>query len=342
VEARGVARSIWKGAITFGMVTIPVRLFPATQEKDVSFHLLHAPDHSRIKFKRFCETEDREVPNEELVRAFEVSKDQYVEVTDEDLEKLPLPSKHTIELSAFVNAGEIDPIYYEKSYYLEPEETGLKPYALLTRVLENKGATGVAKIALRNKEHLCALRPLDGTLVLETLYYPDEIRERELKLPNVLVNERELAMASSLVEALSEAFDPSKYHDQYREALLELINSKTQGREVVVPAGGEVAAVSDLMAALRASVEAARKRRPEGEPTEAAREVREAAAAQLGEGRGGSYGRNGTHSAAGGDDDARRATSTKRERAPARPKASPRKSAKADKSDKPSRPHKAA
>src|SRR5437868_708351 len=126
------------------MVSIPVRLFPATQDKDVSFHLLHQPDHSRVKFKRFCAAEDVEVPQEELVKAYEVSKDQYVEITDEDLEMLPLPARHTIELSAFVNASEIDPIYYEKSYYLEPEETGLKPYALLIKVLETKGVTGVA------------------------------------------------------------------------------------------------------------------------------------------------------------------------------------------------------
>jgi DNA end-binding protein Ku len=244
------------------MVSIPVKLFPATQDKDVSFHLLHKPDHSRVKFKRFCAAEDREVDQDELVRAFEVSKDQYVEITDEDLEKLPLPAKHTIELSAFVNANEIDPIYYEKSYYLEPEDTGLKPYALLLKVLEKKGVTGVATVAIRNKESLCALRPEDGTLLLETLYYPDEIRERELSVPDVLVNDRELTVAASLVDALAEPFDPSKYHDRYREALLELIRSKTEGRKVVVPEAEQPAApVGDLMEALRASIEAARKQR---------------------------------------------------------------------------------
>jgi DNA end-binding protein Ku len=261
-----VPRSIWKGVISFGMVSIPVRLFPATEDKDVDFHLLHAPDHSRIKFKRFCQSEDREVQSDELVRAFEVSPDKYVEVTDEDLEQLPLPSKHTIELSAFVKDGDIAPIYYEKSYYLEPEETGLKPYALLTKVLEAKGASGVAKIALRNKERLCALHVADGTLVLETLHYPDEIREHEQKPPKVLVNEREVAMAGSLVDALTEPFDPSKYHDQYREALLEVIASKAAGRKVVVPEGAPAEQMPDLMAALRASVEAARKRGGGAEP----------------------------------------------------------------------------
>jgi len=254
-------RAIWSGVITFGLVSVPVRLYPATQDKDVRFHLLHQPDHSRIQFKRWCVQEDREVPSEELVKAYEISKDQYVEITDADLEKLPLPSKHTIELSAFVAASEIDPIYYEKSYYLEPEETGLKAYALLMKVLNEKGVTGVATIALRNKESLCALRPVDSTLVLETLHYPDEIRERELSLPDVLVNEREVKVAGTLVDALKEAFDPSKYHDHYREALLELIESKTQGREVVVPEGEAAAPVTDLIEALRASIAQAQKRK---------------------------------------------------------------------------------
>jgi DNA end-binding protein Ku len=196
-----------------------------------------------------------------MVRAFEISKDQYVEITDEDLEKLPLPSKHTIELSGFVKAADIDPIYYQKSYYLEPEETGLKPYALLIKVLQKKGVSGVATIAIRNKESLCALRPIEDTLLLETLHYPDEVRERELEVPDVLVNDRELDVASTLVEALQEPFEPSKYHDRYREALLELIRSKTEGREVVVPEAGEEAPVTDLMAALRASIEAAKKQK---------------------------------------------------------------------------------
>ncbi len=261
-------RAIWKGVITFGMVSIPVQLYPATQDKDVSFHLLHKPDHSRIKFKRWCAAEDREVEQDELVKAFEVSKDQYVEITDEDLEKLPLPARHTIELSAFVSAEEIDPIYYEKSYYLEPEETGVKPYALLMKVLEKKGVTGVASIALRNKESLCALRPMDGTILLETLHYPDEIRERDDSLPDVTVNERELAIASTLVDALAEPFDPSKYHDHYREALLELIKAKTEGREVVAPESETPGQVTDIMEALRASLEQARQRKSGGDGEE--------------------------------------------------------------------------
>jgi DNA end-binding protein Ku len=262
-----VARSIWSGVITFGMVSIPVKLYPATQDKDVSFHQLHRPDHSRIKYKKFCAAEDEEVNPDDIVRAYEVSKDQYVEITDEDLEQLPLPARHTIELAAFVESNEIAPIYYEKAYYLEPEDTGLKPYALLMRVLEQKRVVGVATIAIRNKESLCALRPMDSALVLETLHYPDEIRERDMTFPDVAVNDRELAVAGTLVDALQESFDPSKYHDHYREALLELIASKTEGKEVVMPETETAAApVTDLMAALRASIEAARGRKPEAAP----------------------------------------------------------------------------
>jgi DNA end-binding protein Ku len=248
------------------MVSIPVKLYPATQDKDVSFHQLHEPDHGRIRYRKVCTIDDQEVSPDEIVRAYEVSKDQYVEITDEDLEQLPLPAKHTIELSAFVKSAEIDPIYYEKTYYLEPDETGLKPYALLMRVLEQKHVTGVATIAIRNKESLCALRPSDSSLLLETLHYPDEIREKDMSFPDVAVNERELAVAGTLVDALEEKFDPSRYRDHYREALLELISNKQQGREVVVPeAEATGAPVTDLMAALRASIEAARGRKAGGE-----------------------------------------------------------------------------
>jgi DNA end-binding protein Ku len=255
-------RPIWKGTITFGMVSIPVRLLATTRTKDVQFHLLHRLDHARVRNKRWCSLEDREVPNDELVRAYEVSTDQYVEVTDADLDKLPLPSQHTIELSAFVSSEEIDPIYYEKSYYIEPDDGGRKPYVLLMQVLSSKRVTGLAKIALRNKERLCALRPMQDTLALETLYYPDEINEREEQLVgSVIVTEREQKLAASLVEALSEPFDPSHYHDEYRDAVLELIKSKTEGREVVAPEGAAPTKITDLMEALRASVNAAQARR---------------------------------------------------------------------------------
>jgi DNA end-binding protein Ku len=190
---------------------------------------------------------------------------------DSDFEKLPLPSKHTVELNAFVKAEEIDPIYYQKTYYLEPDEKGVKPYSLLMRALKEKDLSGVAKIAIRNKEQLCVLRPMDGTLVLETLFYPDEIREVPSDVPETKVNERELDMAYALIDLLHEEFDPEKYHDEYRAALQQLIDAKLEGQEVAAPKAAKPAKVTDLVAALKASVEAAKKakKREEAEEEEA-------------------------------------------------------------------------
>ena len=263
------ARPIWNGAISFGMVVIPVKLFTATESKDISFHLIHEECGGRIKQVRWCPTEEKEIPYDELARGYEYAKGQHVLLTDEDFEKLPLASRHTIELSSFVDAKEIDPIYYEKSYYLEPTEVGVKPYALLLRALDEKGLTAVAKLAIRNKERLCALRPVDGTLMLETLYYPDEIRAERTPIKDVQVSDAELKMAFSLIDAYSEAFAPEKYHDEYREALLELIEAKLENREVVEEPERVASNVTDLMAALRASVEAAQKAK--GEEKEPAR-----------------------------------------------------------------------
>lgn len=257
-----MARSIWNGLITFGMVSIPVKLFVATESKDVSFNQLHAECHGRLKQLRWCPVCEREVAWGEIVRGYEYAKDQYVVLADEDFERLPLPSQRVIELSAFVRAEEIDPVYYEKSYYLEPDQAGVKPYTLLMRALREKGLTAVAKIALRNKERLCALRPLDGTLMLETLYYPDELRvQRGVELPDIQVSERELEMAYQLIDLLSEPFDPAKYRDEYRAALMEIIEAKLAGQEVVEAPAPAEAKVTDLMAALQASVEAAMKRK---------------------------------------------------------------------------------
>jgi DNA end-binding protein Ku len=209
---------------------------------------------------RWCPEDDRAVEMSEIVRGYEYSRDQYVILSEEDFEKLPLPSKHTIELAQFVDAEEIDPVYYEKSYYLEPDEKGIKPYSLLMRALKEKGLTAVAKIAIRNKERLCALRPMDGTLVLETLFYPDELRvQKESDVPEVDVSKRELDMAFTLIDLLHEPFDPAKFKDEYREALMQLIDAKLEGEELAV-ATPQPAKVTDLMTALKASVEAAKKR----------------------------------------------------------------------------------
>lgn len=264
-------RSIWNGVISFGMVSIPVKLFTGTESKDISFNQLHRDDNVRIRMIRWCPEDDRAVDMGEIVRGYEYSRDQYVILTEEDFEKLPLPSKHTIELAQFVNAEEIDPVFYEKSYYLEPDEKGVKPYALLMRALKEKGLTAIAKIAIRNKERLCALRPVDGTLVLETLFYPDEIRvQRGTEVPDVEVSDRELDMAFTLIDLLHEPFSPEVFKDEYREALMQLIDAKLEGQELAVSAP-QPAKVTDLMAALKASVAAAKKKRG-GEEEEEERE----------------------------------------------------------------------
>jgi DNA end-binding protein Ku len=255
-----MARAIWSGSISFGMVSIPVKLFGATESRDISFNLLHSTCGTRLQQKRWCPTDEVEVPWSETVRGYEYSKGQYVILTEEDFERLPLPSKHTIDLSAFVQEQEIDPVFYERSYYLEPGERAEKPYALLLRALEKKGLTAVASITIRKKEQLCALRPHQGTIMLETLYYPDEVRqERGVDLNSVKLSDRELEMAFTLIDILQKPFDPSEYQDHYREALAELIEAKLEGKEVVNAPPARESRVLDLADALKRSVEAAKK-----------------------------------------------------------------------------------
>lgn len=253
-------RSIWKGAISFGLVSIPVKLFTATESRDIAFRQIHDDDcQSRIRQLRWCPVHEREVQYGEVVRGYEYSKDRYVILGDEDFESLPLPSKHTINLDAFVDASEIDPIYYERSYYLEPDEAGAKPFALLMRALQEKGLVAVAKIAIRNKEQLCALRPQDGALTLETMYLADEIREAPSEVPwqDTAVSAPELTMAETLIEMLHKPFAPETYRDDYREALQQVIDAKLEGVALEEPEAAEPPKVIDLMAALRASIEAA-------------------------------------------------------------------------------------
>jgi DNA end-binding protein Ku len=258
-----MARAIWSGSISFGMVSIPVKLYGATESRDIRFQLLHATCGTKLQQKRWCPTDEVEVPWSDVARGYEYSKRQYVVLTDEDFEKLPLPSKHTIELSAFVEEREIDPVFYEHSYYLEPGERAEKPYALLLKALEQKKLSAVASITIRKKEQLCVLRPHEGAIMLETLFYPDEIRqERGIELSKVKVSERELEMAYTLIELLKQPFDPSEYKDHYREALAELIEAKLEGRQVVTSPPTREAKVIDLAEALKRSVEAAKKGRP--------------------------------------------------------------------------------
>ncbi|MYH67841.1 MAG: Ku protein [Dehalococcoidia bacterium] len=254
-------RAIWKGVISFGMVSIPIRLFPATESKDIGFRQLRRDTNTRVRMLRWDPVEEQEVPYEEIVKGYEYAKDRYVVIDDEDLEKLPLPTKHTIELTAFVEESEIDPVHYEKSYYLAPEDAGTKPYSLLIRAMQAKGLIAIAKVAIRTKERLCALRARGDQLILETLYYPDEIREPGESAAVDEVSEEEMEMARALIEMLEQPFDPEQYKDQYREALMTIIEAKLEGQEVATPEAAAPQPAVDLMAALRASVEAAKARK---------------------------------------------------------------------------------
>lgn len=273
-------RSIWNGVISFGMVSIPVKLLTATDSKDISFNLLHKECGTRLKQLRWCPTHERAVEWSEIARGYEYAKDEYVIMEDADFEKLPLPSKQTVELAAFVKAEDIDPIYYEKSYYLEPDEKGVKPFALLMKALKEKQLTGIAKIAIRNKEQLCALRPMNGSLVMETLLYPDEIRAAPEEVGDVEVSKKELDMAFTLIDLMTEEFDAEQYKDEYREALMKVIDDKLEGIETEAAVVAAPAKVTDIMSALKKSVAAAKKRREgdEGEAEEAPRKRKKAAA----------------------------------------------------------------
>lgn len=257
-------RSIWKGAVSFGLVTIPVALFSATQDKKPKFKMLRAEDGSAIKYKRVAEKDGKEVPWDEIVRGFEVEKSRYVVFTDEELEAARVTSTpRLIDVVQFVDAGEIDPIHYRTSYYLAPEEAGVKAYKILQQALAEKGRVGVAKFALRAKEYLATLRPDGDVLVLETMFWPDEIREPEFEQldTEVEVRDEELKMAEMIIDNLTTTFDASAFKDQTREAIEELAQKKIDGEEIVSPEIPEPTKVLDLLEALKASVEATKTER---------------------------------------------------------------------------------
>ena len=256
---------MWRGAISFGMVAIPVRMYLATESKSVSFRLLCPNDHTPIKNKRWCEVEQKEIGWNEVVRGFEVAKDEFVVLEDKDLDELPLPTQHTIDILEFVPDQEIEAgVYLKGAYFLEPESVGVKPYYLLKQALQDTGKVAIGKVALRDREHLCRIALHDKGLIINTLHWPDEIRDAgELNLPqdSVEVRKQELAMAKMLIENLSATFDPTRYTDEYREAVMEVVNAKVEKRSVERPAAVEPPKVTDLMAALKASVEAAKSGR---------------------------------------------------------------------------------
>jgi len=259
-------RSMWKGAVSFGLVMIPVKLYTATEQKDIAFRQVHREDGGRIRFKRFCTIDDTEVPYEDIAKGYELPDGEVVVLTEDDMADLPLPTTKNIEVVQFCPTEQLDPILFNKSYFVEPEAAGVRAYCLLRDALDESGKIAIAQVALRQRESLAVLRTRDGVLVLETLLWPDEIRDAAFPFldDSIDVRPQELRMASSLIESMTVDFDPDEFHDGYREALLELVQAKTEGREVLQPAEAQAdtGEVSSLADALRASLAAAKGGRP--------------------------------------------------------------------------------
>jgi DNA end-binding protein Ku len=263
-------RAIWKGAVSFGLVSIPVKLFSATEEHDIRFHQVHRADGGRIKYKRTCSVDGKEVSYDEIAKGYELDNGETIILTDEDFAQLPLKTTREIDVVEFVPDSQVDPVMYAKTYYLEPEGKATKPYVLLREALKSTDRVAIVKVALRQRESLAALRVRDDVIVLQMLLWPDEVRQPDFGFldDDVEVRPQELKMASSLIESMAADFDPTEFHDDYREALQSLIDTKEGRAETVetpVPKTERTGQVVDLMSALRASVERARSGR---EPAE--------------------------------------------------------------------------
>ncbi|ROO52125.1 DNA end-binding protein Ku [Micromonospora sp. Llam0] len=260
-------RAIWKGAVSFGLVSIGVRLYSATEEKDIRFHQVHREDGGRIRYKRVCSVDGEEVSYDDIAKGYDLGGGEMVILTDEDFADLPLSTSRAIDVLEFVPADQVDPMLYNKAYYLEPEGTATKPYVLLRDALADSDRVAIVKVAIRQREQLATLRVRDNVLVLNTMLWPDEIRQASFGFldDDIQVRPPELAMAASLIDSMAGEFAPDEYTDDYRAALQEVIDAKVEGREIVAPEEEEEApaAAVDLMAALRASVERARVARGE-------------------------------------------------------------------------------
>jgi DNA end-binding protein Ku len=267
----GSMRSMWKGAISFGLVMIPVKLYAATEQKDIAFRQVHRTDGGRIRFRRVCSVDGEEVPYEDVAKGYELPTGEMVVLTDEDMADLPLPTARSIEVVHFMPAEQLDPILLNRSYFVEPESAGARAYVLLRDSLDRSGKVALTLVALRQRESLATLRTRNGVLVLETLLWPDEIRIPDFPFldDDIEVRSQELKMAASLIESMTEDFDPDAFHDNYREALQEVVDAKVEGREVVQPEGVSVATEPTSLAdALMASLAAARRTpSPAGEIT---------------------------------------------------------------------------
>ena len=264
-----MARAIWSGAISFGLVNVPVKLFSATSPKTVRFHQLSSKTGARIRQKRVDPTTGEEVPYEDIVKGYEITPEQYVLISSEELEALDPKATRTIDIEEFVDLAEIDPIYFDHSYYLAPAPGGAKAYRLLADAMRESQKVAIGRLVLRTKQQLCALRPTGGVLTLSTMLFGDEVlapdRLDELDgVEEAEATKRELTMAQQLIESLSAEFEPTKYHDEYRERVLDLIERKAAGEEIaILPEAEEPAAAPDLMAALEASLAAVGDEEPE-------------------------------------------------------------------------------
>ncbi len=264
-----MARAIWSGAISFGLVNVPVKLFSATSPKSVRFHQISSKTGARIRQKRVDPTTDEEVPYEEIVKGYEITPDHYVLIDPDELDALDPKATKTVDIEDFVDLAEIDPIYYDHSYYLAPSAGGAKAYRLLLDAMRESEKVGIGRVVLRSKQQLCALRPTGDVLTLSTMLFGDEVLSPDRlddldAISDATASDRELAMAQQLIDSLSREFDPAKYHDDYRERVLELIERKAAGEEIAVqPEAEEPAAAPDLMAALEASLAAVRSDDPE-------------------------------------------------------------------------------
>ncbi|MGI8742375.1 MAG: Ku protein [Bryobacteraceae bacterium] len=255
-----MASTVWKGQLAFGLVSFPVKLFTAARSDTLSFNQLHKTDNSRVKQVLYCQAEDKPIPRTEIVKGFEYEKDRYVVVDDEDIKKMAPGTARVMEILEFVKAAEVDPIYFESSYFMAPDAAGEKPYALLFDTLRRTGYVGIAKVAMHNREHIVIFRPGDHGILMHTMYYSHEIRKvEEFRTDTTLVKDKEVELAQMLVESLAATFEPEKYKDTYRENLQALIDAKVNGQEVVAPAAAEPAKVIDIMEALKQSLAIAKK-----------------------------------------------------------------------------------
>lgn len=266
-----MATTVWRGHLTFGLVSLPVKLFTAARGESVSFNQLHRTDHSRVKQVLYCQAEDRPIERSEIVKGYEYDKGKYVVIDDEDIRKVAPKTAKVMEILEFVKSDQVDPVYFESAYYMSPDEAGEKPYALLFDALKRTGYVGIAKVAMHNREHIVILRPGLRGIVLHTMYFAHEIRAvEEFRTDLSLVKDKEVELATGLVEALAADFEPQKYHDNYRDNLLAMIEAKKAGQEVVEAPAAEPAKVIDILEALKKSLDMARKPAGKEESTHSA------------------------------------------------------------------------